>query len=112
MYIHEGLGGEQGGVSGASDRQAEPLALLIKEHHIGSEASGVAACEAHVDWQLLLGNAYQAALWEVKGQRQMLLIRWRPDLCAQTSFMTICQLPAVQQVHMGHLCMLSKQSVL
>lgn len=83
-YIHEGFGSEQGGISGASDRQAEPLALLIKEHHIGSEAGGAAACEAHNDWQLLLGNAYQAALWEVKAQRQMLLIRWRPNLHANT----------------------------
>ena len=79
-HIHEGLDCEQGGVCGACDGQAEALALLIQEHHIGREASGLAASKAHGDWQPLLGNAYQAALWEVKGKGQVLLIWRRPNL--------------------------------
>lgn len=80
-HIQEGFDGEQGGVSGACDRQAEPLAILIKEHHIGCEAGGSAAGESDIDWQLLLGNAHKAAFWKVKGQGQMLLIRRGPYLC-------------------------------
>ena len=75
-HIQEGLDSEQRGVSGAGDGQAEPLAILIKEHHIGCEAGGLGASEGNNDWQLLLGNANQAAIWEVKGKGQMLLI-WR-----------------------------------
>lgn len=89
-HIHKGLDSEQGGICGASDGQAEALALLIQEHHIGCEAGGLAASKAHGDWQLLLGNAYQAALWEVKGKGQVLLIwRW-PNLSVHPEIILSC----------------------
>lgn len=100
VYLQEGLHSENRRVSGTGDGQAEPLAILIQEHHIGREAGGAVAREGDCDWQLLLGNAYQVALWEVESEGQMLLIGGRPYLCIhQHSVHHACTLVAEQARH-------------
>lgn len=56
-HLNEGLDGEQGVVSSASDWQAEAFALFIQEDHIGCEANGLGVGEAYNDRQLLLCNS-------------------------------------------------------
>lgn len=74
-HLNEGLDGQQRVVSSAGDWQTESLALFIQENDIGGKANGLGVGEAHNDGQLLLRNANEAAFWELKCKRQVLLIR-------------------------------------